>query len=290
MGLVTEIFLPAAIAFIMFTLGLGLCLNDFSRVFKFPRGFLIGIILQMVILPLFAFSLVYFWETDPELAVGLMTLAAAPGGATSNLLTAFAKGDVALSISLTATASLLSVLTIPAIMVFAHDFFVGKHLGEISVLRTALAVFVIVTVPVMAGLLTKAFAREFAAKLEARARSLSSILFFVVLLGAILQERSNIVNYFSQAGLLTLSLNAGMMAIACWVAKMAGSGERQRIAISIECGLQNGTLAITLSILFFGGDTTLIPAAIYSLLMFISVFVFIFYLRYVRSPSFEIYQ
>ena len=135
MGLVTEIFLPAALAFIMFSLGLGLCLNDFTRVLKFPRDFLIGIILQMVILPLFAFSLVYFWETDPELAVGLMILAAAPGGATSNLLTAFAKGDVALSISLTATASLLSVITIPAIVVFAHDYFMGKQIAEVSVLK-----------------------------------------------------------------------------------------------------------------------------------------------------------
>ena len=283
MGLVTEIFLPAAIAFIMFTLGLGLCLNDFSRVFKFPRGFLIGIILQMVILPLFAFSLVYFWETDPELAVGLMILAAAPGGATSNLLTAFAKGDVALSISLTATASLLSVITIPAIVVFAHDYFMGKQIAEVSVLKTALGIFAIVTVPVTAGLLIKAFAKEFVSKLEGKSRSLSSILFFVILMGAIFQERSNIVDYFSQAGLLTVSLNVGMMFLAFWFAKIFGLSERQRTAIVMECGLQNGTLAITLSILIFGGGATVIPAAIYSLLMFISAFVFILHSRYVRG-------
>jgi len=283
MGLVTEIFLPAALAFIMFSLGLGLRLNDFTRVLKFPRDFLIGIILQMVILPLFAFSLVYFWETDPELAIGLMIIAAAPGGATSNFLTAFAKGDVALSISLTATASLLSIITIPAIVVFSHDYFMGKQLGEISVLRTALGIFVIVTVPATAGLLTKAFASEFSAKIENKAKSLSSILFSVILMGAIFQEWSNIVDYFSQAGLLTVSLNVGMMFLAFWSAKIFGSSKRQQTAISIECGLQNGTLAITLSILFFGGGTTLIPAAIYSLLMFISAFLFIFYVRYVRA-------
>ncbi|MEK9847716.1 MAG: bile acid:sodium symporter family protein [Rhodospirillaceae bacterium] len=283
MGLVTEIFLPAAIAFIMFSLGLGLTLHDFTRVFKFPRDFLIGIMLQMVILPLFAFTLVYFWQTQPELALGLMIIAAAPGGATSNILTAFAKGDVALSISLTAAASLLSVITIPAIVVFAHDFFVGKQLGEVSVLRTALGVFAIVTVPVTAGLLLKTFARKFAAKLEYKARSLSSILFVIILIGVISQERSNIIDYFSQAGLLTLSLNVGMMAIALLVANIFGSGEKQLTSIAIECGLQNGTLAITLSVLLFGDGPTLIPAAIYSLIMFISAFLLVFYSRFVTT-------
>ena len=283
MGLVTEIFLPAAIAFIMFSLGLGLTLHDFTRVFKFPRDFLIGIMLQMVILPLFAFTLVYCWQTQPELALGLMIIAAAPGGATSNILTAFAKGDIALSISLTAAASLLSVITIPAIVVFAHDFFVGKQLGEVSVLRTALGVFAFVTVPVMAGLLLKTFARKFAAKLECKARSLSSILFVIILIGAISQERSNIIDYFSQAGLLTLSLNVGMMAIALLVANIFGSGEKQRTSIAIECGLQNGTLAITLSVLLFGDGPTLIPAAIYSLIMFISAFLLVFYSRFVTT-------
>lgn len=288
MGLVTEIFLPSALAFIMFSLGLGLTVDDFKRVIRSPRDFLIGTVLQMVLLPFFGFALVYLWEAEPELAVGLMIIAAAPGGATSNLLTAFARGDVALSISLTATASLLSIFTVPAILAFSYNFFMSGQLGAVSIHKTALSIFSIITVPVIAGLMINVFFRKFAAKLKVRAKSLSAILFFVILAGAIFQERSKIVEYFSQAGLLTLSLNVGMMILAFWAAKIFGSGERQRRAISIECGLQNGTLAITLSILFFGGGTTLIPAAIYSVLMFISAFGFIFYARYRRFQSPEI--
>ena len=163
----------------MFSLGLGLTVDDFTRVMRSPRDFLIGTVLQMVLLPFFGFTLVYFWEAEPELAVGLMIIAAAPGGATSNLLTAFARGDVALSISLTATASLLSIFTVPAILAFSHNFFMSGQLGAVSIHKAALSIFSIITLPVMAGVMINVFYNKFAAKLVVRTKSLSGILFLL---------------------------------------------------------------------------------------------------------------
>ena len=158
MGIVTEIILPLGLAFIMFSLGLGLTTRDFARVVKAPKDFIIGATAQIVILPAVAFILVSLWSLPPELALGVMIIAVAPGGVTSNILTAFARGDVALSISLTAVIILLSVITIPLILVFSYRVLLGGQLGDVSVLGTALSVFLIVTVPVAIGLLTRKFA------------------------------------------------------------------------------------------------------------------------------------
>ncbi|MFL2668108.1 MAG: bile acid:sodium symporter family protein, partial [Alphaproteobacteria bacterium] len=214
--------------------------------------------------------------------LGVMIIAAAPGGVTSNILTAFARGDVALSISLTAVISLLSVITIPVIVVFAHNHLIGGDPGSISIMGTALSVFLIVTVPVILGLLTRRFANNFVARFASKANALSSALFVIILGGAIYQERSNIIDYFAQAGLITLTLNITMMALAYVIARLFASGKNQRIAISIECGLQNGTLAIAVSTLLFGGGLATIPAATYSLIMFGTAFLFIAYLRIVK--------
>lgn len=283
MGIVTDVVLPLALAFIMFSLGLGLTVADFVRVAKAPRDFLIGALSQIVLLPLVAFGLVSLWpltpELAPELALGVMIIAAAPGGVTSNILTAFARGDVALSISLTAVISLLSVLTIPFIVVFSYGHFVGGDAGPVSVTSTAIGVFVIVTVPVLIGLLTRRFAEGFALRVEPMANKASAVLFALVLLGAILQERANIVAYFAQAGLVTLALNVVMMGLAYALARRLASGPPQAIAISIECGLQNGTLAIAVATLLFGGGLATVPAATYSLTMFATALIFIAYLR-----------
>lgn len=283
MGIVTDVVLPLALAFIMFSLGLGLTVADFARVAKAPRDFLIGASCQILLLPLVAFGLVSLWpssaELAPELALGVMIIAAAPGGVTSNILTAFAKGDVALSISLTAVISLLSVVTIPFIVVFSYGHFVGGDAGPVSVTGTAIGVFVIVTVPVLIGLLTRHFAEGFARRAEPLTHKASAVLFALVLLGAILQERANIVDYFAQAGLVTLALNVVMMALAYGIARRLASGAPQAIAISIECGLQNGTLAIAVATLLFGGGLATVPAATYSLIMFATALIFISYLR-----------
>lgn len=284
MGLVTDIFLPLALTFIMFALGLGLTINDFTRVFQSSRDFLIGLLMQMLLLPLIAFILVMIWPMPAELALGVMIIAAAPGGVTSNILTSFARGDVALSISLTAVTSVLSVLTIPFIVTAAYAYLIGDVNGqEISVTRTALGVFAIVTVPVLIGLAVRRYAEIFALRFEPVARTVSTILFVIVLIGAIVQEKSNIVDYFAQAGLITLTLNVVMMILAFMLARLCASGVRQRTAISLECGLQNGTLAIAVATLLFGGGLATVPAATYSLIMFATGLIFVGILRRTAS-------
>ena len=276
MGIVTDILLPLALAFMMFALGLGLTFADFARVARQPRDFLIGAASQLVLLPAVAWLLVGLWSLPPELALGVMIIAAAPGGVTSNILTALARGDVALSISLTAVISLVCVVTIPLIVVFAHDRLIGgATTGDISVAKTAISVFAIVTVPVTIGLLVRHFADSVARGFEPAARHISTGLFVVVLAGAIYQERGNIATYFAQAGLVTLSLNITMMMLAYGIARLFASGPRQRVAISIECGLQNGTLAIAVAALLFGGGLVAVPAATYSLIMFATALVYV---------------
>ncbi len=286
MGLVTDIFLPLALAFIMFALGIGLTFKDFTRVVRQPRDFMIGLISQILLLPLVAFALVKIWSMPAELALGLMIIAAAPGGVTSNILTSFARGDVALSISLTAITSLLSVITIPFIVTISYSYLMGGSAGqEVSVANTALSVFAIVTIPVLAGLTVRRFAEGFALRFEPTARTFSTILFVVVLAGAIFQERANIVEYFAQAGLITLTLNVVMMVLAFTVAGVFASGRRQKTAISLECGLQNGTLAIAVATLLFGGGLITVPAATYSLIMFATGLIFVAVLRRINSKD-----
>ena len=280
MGIIVDVVLPLALAFIMLALGLGLTFDDFARVARRPRDFAVGALSQIVVLPAVAFILASIWPMAPELALGLMIIAAAPGGVTSNILTAFARGDVALSISLTAVISLLSVITIPVIVVFSYGQFIGEQAGQdISVAGTAIGVFLIVAVPVLIGLSIRRFAESFALRAEPAARGVSAVLFVLVLAGAIVQERSNIVPYFAQAGLVTLVLNLLMMAIAYLLARMFATGPSQRIAIAIECGLQNGTLAIAVAVLLFGGGLAAVPAATYSLIMFVTALIYIALLR-----------
>ena len=279
MGIVTEVILPIALAFIMFALGLGLTFDDFARVATRPRDFLIGAASQIILLPLVAFLLVSVWPMPPELALGVMIIAAAPGGVTSNILTAFGRGDVALSISMTAVISLLSVITIPLIVVFSYAHLIGGEGRDVSVAETAISVFVIVTVPVVIGLFVRRYAERFAIGFEPTVRTISAALFILVLAGAIFAERANIVEYFAQAGLVTLVLNLVMMALAYLIARLFASGAPQRIAISLECGLQNGTLAIAVAALLFDGGLAVVPAGTYSLIMFATALMFIILIR-----------
>ena len=279
MGVVAEVFLPVALAFIMFALGLGLTFGDFARVAKQPRDFLVGAVSQLILLPIVAFILVSIWPLNPEIALGVMIIAAAPGGVTSNILTAFARGDVALSISLTAVISLVCIATIPLIVVFAHSQLIGGNVGDISVAKTAISVFFIVTVPVLIGLLVRRFAQPFATRFEPWTNRMSTALFVIVLVGAIFQQRNNIIPYFAEAGFVTLVLNVLMMLLAYTIARAFASGIPQQAAISIECGLQNGTLAIAISTLLFGGGLISVPAATYSLIMLSTALIFIIILR-----------
>jgi len=280
MGIITDIFLPLALAFIMFALGLGLTGADFLRVLKQPKDFLVGAISQIILLPIIAFILIKIWPISPELAIGVMIIAAAPGGVTSNILTSFAKGDVALSISLTAIISLLSVITVPFIIITSLNLLDLNNVSQnISLTNMALSMFLIVTLPVILGMIIKKILSNFALSFEPIAKKISIFLFVLVLIGAILAERNNVIAYFAQAGLITLVLNVVMMIVAFYVAQLLGSGVAQKKCIAIECGLQNGTLAIFVATTLFGGGVYLIPAATYSLIMFATSLIFVFIIK-----------
>ena len=280
MNIVTDVILPLALAFIMFVLGLGLTGSDFLRVVKQPRDFFVGAFSQIILLPIIAFILVKIWPIAPELAIGVMIIAAAPGGVTSNLLTSFAKGDVALSISLTAIISLLCVITIPFIVLTSVGLLSDSSITQdISLFSMSRDMFLIVTVPVILGMLIRSFASGAALKFEPIAKKISIVLFVLVLLGAIAAEKENVISYFAQAGLITFVLNVVMMIVAYCVAKLLASGMKQKKCITIECGLQNGTLAIFVATSIFGGGMYVIPAATYSLIMFATSLIFVYLVR-----------
>ena len=280
MNIVTDIILPLALAFIMFALGLGLTGNDFLRVARQPRDFFLGAFSQIILLPVIAFILVKISPIAPELAIGVMIIAAAPGGVTSNLLTSYAKGDVALSISLTAIISIFCVITIPFIVLMSVKLLTESNITQnISLISMARNMFLIVTVPVILGVLFRRFATAMSLSFEPIAKKISTVLFVFVLLGAIASERENVASYFAQAGLITLALNVIMMIVAFYLAQFLGSGSSQKKCITIECGLQNGTLAIFVATSIFGGGMYVIPAATYSLIMFATSLIFVYLVR-----------
>ena len=280
MNFVTDVILPLALAFIMFTLGLGLSIADFSNVFKKPKNFLIGLVSQLIFLPIVGLILVIIWPLPIEIAIGVMLIAAAPGGVTSNILTFFARGDVALSVSLTAVMSLLSAVSVPIVLAISIGLIGDSSLPEsISLTDIALSMFLIVTLPVLFGMGVRSFLNSLTLKIEKSARFISTLLFVLVLLGAILAERENVVSYFAQTGLVVLALNILMMLIAFYWSGFFGTGISQKKAIAIECGLQNGTLAIFVGTTVFGGGLYIIPAATYSLIMYLTSLLFIYFIK-----------
>ena len=285
-NIITQIFLPLSLAFIMFSVGLELSTADFKRVAVQPKGFTIGIISQMLFLPMVAFGLLSVWPLEPELAVGVMIIAACPGGVTSNLLTYLARGDTALSTSLTAIISLLAVVTLPFIVSFSITYFMdATDAPRFSIGKTILGVFVITTVPVIMGMFVKKASPGFAKKFERSARIIASIIFLVIIISAVFAEKKNIIEYFKQAGTLTLVLNLVMMALATGLSKLGSLGDRQQIAITLECGLQNGTLAIFVAATLIENKTMMVPGGIYSLLMFASAIVYLFFIKRRSSES-----
>ena len=276
MGIITDVILPLSLAFIMFSLGLGLNLSDFTRVFFKPRDFLIGLFFQIIVLPIVALIIVMFWPLSPEIAIGVMILAAAPGGVTSNVLTSFAKGNIALSISLTAINSILCVVTVPLILMISLSVLDMGSINEgQSLFSVASQMFLIVTIPVIVGVLLSGVLSSF----EKIAKNISIILFVLVLIGAILSQRENVITYFAQAGLVMLFLNIIMMIIVYLLSNTFKSSKETFRCWLMEVGLQNGTLAIVVANTFFASTVYLIPAAIYSLIMYATALPLIYYLR-----------
>ena len=279
MEVVTKI-APIALALIMLTLGLGLTTSDFTRVIKRPKDFLVGLICQVILLPIIAFVLIKILNVQPALALGVMIIAAAPGGVTSNILTKFANGDVALSVSLTAIISLLSILTVPFIVIKSADLLDINYLSnEISMSGISIKMFLVVTLPVVIGMLIRKFAQNFIIKRTALIEKISLTLFMIVFISIWLEEWDNIIMYISRAGIITLILNVTMMVLGFYIAKIFASGIEQRKCISLESGLQNGTLAVFVSTQIFDDIIYLIPTASYALIMFVTSIIFVLLLK-----------
>ena len=279
MEIVTKI-APIALALIMLGLGLGLSTRDFLRVINNPKDFTVGIICQLILLPIVAYILLLILRLPVELALGFMIIAAAPGGVTSNVLTKFANGDVALSISLTAIGSLISIFSVPFIV-----FSSAKLLGvtdlssDITMTGIALKMALVVTVPVILGMIIRRFAENFISSNINIVNRITGILFIVVFAAIWIEERENIISYLGQAGLAVLILNVVMMTLAFYIAKGFATGIPQRKCISLECGLQNGTLAVFVATQIFNDVAYMVPTAAYALIMYITGFIFIYILK-----------
>ena len=279
MDIVTKI-APLALALIMLGLGLGLTLNDFKRVLQNPKIFIVGIFSQVVLLPIIAYILLLVIKVPTAIALGVMIIAAAPGGVTSNVMTKFARGDVALSISLTAVCSLISIISVPLI-VFSSAKLIGVSniSEEITMTGIALKMAGVVTLPVFIGMIIRKFTENFISNNIKFIERTTGFLFLIVFAAIWIEERNNILSYLSQAGVIVLTLNIVMMIFAYYLAKVFSSNIEQRRCIAIECGLQNGTLAVFVATQIFNDIIYVIPTAAYALIMYITAFIFMYLLR-----------
>lgn len=262
-----EIGLPIALAIIMFGMGLGLTVADFKRVFSRPKAFLTGAVLQIVSLPLLAFLVVSVFPLSAAFAVGFMILAACPGGVTSNILTYISRGDVALSVSLTAVISLLGFVTVPLITGWSLAHFMGSDAPELPLASTIIGVFVITTVPVVLGMVVRKLSARLADRAESIFAPLSMIVFIAVVIGALLAERDNVVSYISQTGLPAIVLNVIVMGVAILAGSLMSLNAAEKKTIALECGLQNATLGLLVAVTILGRTDISIPIAVYGLLM-----------------------
>lgn len=279
MEIVTKI-APIALALIMLGLGLGLTTQDFTRVIKNPKDFIIGLICQLILLPIIAYILILVFKTPIELALGVMIIAAAPGGVTSNVMTKFAKGDVALSVSLTAVISLISIISVPFIIFKSANLLGVSNISqEITLTGVALKMAGVVTVPVLIGMIIRRFSEKFVSANINIIEKITGILFLIVFAAIWIEERENILSYLAQAGIIVLTLNIVMMLIAYFVAKSFATGIKQIKCIALECGLQNGTLAVFVATQIFSDVIYIIPTAAYALIMYITGFMFMYILK-----------
>ena len=270
---------PLCLAIIMFGLGLGLTTSDFIRVLKNPRDFFVGFICQVILLPIIAFFLIQIISLPIEIAMGVMIIAAAPGGVTSNILTKFADGDVALSVSLTAIVSLLSVLIVPLIVFNSANFLGVEITKEISMLNIAMKMFFVVTVPVIFGMIVRSLMTDFIISKTLLVQRLSVILFLIVFISIWIEEWDKIISFITRAGLIAFILNLTMIFLGYYIAKMFASGIPQRKCISLECGLQNGTLAVFVATQLFDDIVFMVPTAAYALIMFVTSIIFVLFVR-----------
>ncbi len=270
-NILTAIFLPFALFIIMFGMGLGLTLQDFRRLVIDPKGVMVGLGAQLLLLPLVGLILAKMFNLPPQLAVGVMVIAVCPGGPTSNIITYLIKGNVALSVTLTALSSLITVFTIPILINFSTQFFLDENRSlQLPFLKTVLQIAIITLIPVAIGMTLHHFRPNFAAVIEKYVKWLSLFFLAVIIAGLLIKEKANLPSFFVQAGTVTLCLNLLTMGLGYGVARLSKLDNASVKSITIEVGLQNGTLAIAIASAptFLNSPTMAIPAAIYSLIMF----------------------
>ena len=273
---------PICLAIIMLGLGMGLTVGDFTRVIKNPKDFIVGFISQVILLPIIALILISIITLPLEIAVGVMIIAAAPGGVTSNILTKFADGDVALSVTLTAVVSLLSILTVPFIVFNAADFIGLEITKEVSMINIAIKMFFVVTVPVIFGMIVRSLMSDFIISKTLIIQRISVILFLIVFISIWVEEWDKIISFITRAGLIALILNLTMIFAGYYIAKIFASGIPQRKCISLECGLQNGTLAVFVATQLFDEIVYMVPTAAYALVMFVTSIFFVLLVRKIK--------
>ncbi len=265
-----------ALFIIMFGMGLTLTKDDFRRILKYPKAVITGLVNQLIFLPLIGFALATLMDLDPKIAVGIMILAACPGGATSNLITHLSKGDTALSVTLTALSSMITIITIPLIVSFSISHFMGIQQDVVLDIPSVFAqLLIIIVIPVSLGMFVRSKNSDFADRMERPVKIASAIVLAIVIAGVIAQEKDNIVQYFEQAGISALLLNVSTMSLGFISAKLLKLTFPQTITISIESGIQNGTLAIGIATIALKSADLAFPAAVYSLIMFATGFAII---------------
>lgn len=266
---ISTIILAAALTIIMLGMGLSLVTDDFKRILVYPKAILVGLTNQLILLPLIGFAIASVFPLTAEIAIGIMILAACPGGPTSNLIAHLAKGDTALSVSLTALSSFVTLLTIPFIVNFALTHFLDKgQMIRLDVIDTMIRIFVIIVIPVIIGMIIRRYKESFALRLAKPVRIASGIVLALVIIGIVIKERENFVSYFQQAGIAAAVLNIVTMAVGYYSSKLFKIIDKRAVSISIESGIQNGTLGITIAVVLLGNTAFAITPAVYSLIMF----------------------
>jgi len=272
------IILAVSLVIIMFGMGLSLVKNDFIRLFQNPKAIIVGLINQIILLPIIAYALISVFNVESDIAIGLMILAACPGGPTSNLITNLANGDTGLSISLTTANSLITIFTIPFVIDFALNHFLeAKEMVHIDKLQTLIQIFVVVIIPVFIGMLLKRAKPNFADKMNKPVKIASGAILFLVIIGLVLKKKEDLIPYLQQAGFITLALNVSTIVVGLLTAKIARLNLTQSLTISIESGIQNGTMAIAIASGILMNDNYAIAPAVYSLIMFFTAGVIIAY-------------
>ena len=265
----SAIILAGSLIIIMLGMGLSLVGADFKRIFVYPKAIFVGLTNQLIILPLVGFAIAVIFPLRPEVAVGIMILAACPGGPTSNLIAHLAKGDTALSVTLTTLSSLVTIITIPFIINFALIHFLDEgQIIQLNIPQTILQIFVIIVIPVTIGMIVRHYKSGFATKMAKPVRIASGIVMALVIVGLFIKERENFIPYFKDSGVATLTLNIVTMVIGYLSARLFKIKTKAALSISIESGIQNGTLAITIAVVLLNNSEFAIAPAIYSLLMF----------------------